>query len=183
MRKIILRCICALTANLLLVSGVQAAPVTWTINDADFSGFDEGGVSGTFDYDANTNVYSNVNLLITAGGEVTADYTLDEALGRIYIVPGGGIADGSVLTADYTPTVNSREQVTTDQLGAKFGALRFISDNTDGAERDYYWPKVSLNPDGELALKSRDTVQEMGFAAAVSTRSGFSQVYIDGRAA
>ena len=111
-----------------------------------------------------------------------ADYTLDEALGRIYIVPGGGIVDGSVLDADYTPTVNTRNQVTTDQLGAKFGALRFIADNTDGAERDYYWPKVSLNPDGELALKSRDAVQEMSFAAAVATRTGFAQVYIDDRA-
>ncbi|NOR65429.1 MAG: hypothetical protein GQ468_05365 [Candidatus Scalindua sp.] len=110
------------------------------------------------------------------------DYSLDEALGRIYIIPGGGIVDGSVLDADYTPTVNTREQVTTDQLGAKFGALRFISDNTDGAERDYYWPKVSLNPDGELALKSRDSVQEMTFAGAVATRTGFAQVYIDARA-
>lgn len=112
---------------------------------------------------------------------IDVDYTLDAALGRIYIIPGGGIADGSTLDADYTPVVNTREQVSSDQLGAKFGALRFISDNTDGADRDYYWPKVSLNPDGELALKSRDTVQEMGFAAAVSTRTGMAQVYIDGR--
>lgn len=111
------------------------------------------------------------------------DYTLDAALGRIYIIPGGGIVDGSIVDVDYTPNANTRDQVTSDQLGAKFGALQFIADNTDGPNIDYYWPKVSLNPDGEFALKSRDTVQEMSFAAAVSTRPGSSQVYVDGRPA
>jgi hypothetical protein len=111
------------------------------------------------------------------------DYTIDAAMGRIYIVPGGGIADGSVITADFTPASNTRSQMTTDQLGAKFGALRFVADNTTGTNFDYYWPRVALNPDGEMALKSRDTVAQMSFTAAINTRTGKAQVYIDGRPA
>src|SRR5690606_38351652 len=30
------------------------------------------------------------------------DYTVDAQLGRVYIVPGGGIADGTDLTVEYT---------------------------------------------------------------------------------
>lgn len=114
---------------------------------------------------------------------IVTDYTLNAAMGRIYIVPGGGIANAAVVLADFTPTVNSREQVSSDQLGAKFGGLRFIADNTSGPNRDYYWPRVGLNPDGELGLKSRDAVMKMSFSGSINTRSGFSQVYIDGRPA
>jgi len=52
----------------------NAAPLTWTIHDVYLDGSDEyhneGVVSGTFDYDANTNVYSNINITVTAGGGV-----------------------------------------------------------------------------------------------------------------
>lgn len=114
---------------------------------------------------------------------ITTDYTIDAAMGRIYIVPGGGIADGSVITADFTPAANTREQMSTDQLGAKFCSLRFIADNTAGTNRDYYWPRVALNPDGETALKSRDNVQQLTFSAPINTRTGFSQQYVDERPA
>lgn len=112
---------------------------------------------------------------------LTTDYTLDAALGRIYIVPGGGISDNTVLTADLTPDANTREQLTTDQLGAKTGRLRYVANNTSGANSDMFIPKVTLTPEGEFALKSRDTLQKMSFSASVSTRTGSAQVYIDGR--
>lgn len=111
---------------------------------------------------------------------LTTGYLLDAAKGRIYIVPGGGIANGSVITASFTPTANSRKQITSDQLGAKFCALRFIAENTAGTNKDWYFPRVALNPDGEAGLKSRDNVMQLSFSAPVNTRSGFAQVYIDG---
>jgi hypothetical protein len=37
-----------------------AAPVTWTIHDATFN--DGGTMTGQFDYDANTNTYSNISI-------------------------------------------------------------------------------------------------------------------------
>jgi hypothetical protein len=87
------------------------------------------------------------------------------------------------VLVDYTPAAETRDRITTDQLGPKTGALRFIADNTAGPNRDVYIPKVQLAPDGELAWKSRDTVLEMGFQLRISTRSGYGQVYVDGRAA
>lgn len=50
---------------LLVVGSADAAPVTWTI---DSLLFDDGGTgSGTFVYDANTNSYSDISIVTTAG--------------------------------------------------------------------------------------------------------------------
>lgn len=112
------------------------------------------------------------------------DYKLDAATGRIYIVIGGGIADDTVLTADYDETTTSWSELATNDNGAAQGALRFVSDNTAGENRDYYFTKVTLKPDGEYSLKSREDVQQVGFAfAALNPGDGRAALYIDGRAA
>lgn len=135
-----------------------------------------------------TGVRNVSSVVITgAGGTPTyvagTDYELDAAQARYRPIPGGAITDALPLLVDYTPAAESRDRVTTDQLGPKVGALRFIADNTAGTNRDLYIPKVQLAPDGELAWKSRDTVMQMQFQLRVSTRAGYAQVYVDGRAA
>lgn len=115
--------------------------------------------------------------------DLTDDYELDADLGRIYIVPGGGIADGTVLEVDFTKTEASWDQVASTDLGAKTGALRFVASNTSGQNRDLYLPSVVMKPDGEFAFKSRDTVQQMGFTVSVnSPGDGRASVYLNGRA-
>ncbi len=53
----------------------NAAPVTWTLVDAAFE--DGGTASGTFTYDADTNVYSNIDIVTTAGSiQSGAEYHL-----------------------------------------------------------------------------------------------------------
>ena len=47
---------------LFVVGSAQAAVVTWTLNDVVFE--DLGTATGSFDYDADTNVYSDVAILI-----------------------------------------------------------------------------------------------------------------------
>lgn len=135
-----------------------------------------------------TGVRNVSSVVITGtGGTPTyvagTDYELDAAMARYRPIPGGAITDGLALLVDYTPAAESRDRVTTDQLGPKVGALRFIADNTAGVNRDLYIPKVQLAPDGELAWKSRDTVMQMSFQLRISTRPGQAQVYVDGRAA
>jgi len=133
----------------------------------------------------------NISAVVIKVGAATqvlgTDYTLDAALGRIFIVVGGGINDGDAVLADFTPAANNRQQVTTDQLGSKSGALRFIADNTAGDNKDAYIPKVTLSPNGEVNWKSRDTVQDLAFDGSVGTRVvggvSLAQVYIDGRPA
>ena len=55
----------ALGIILLLVCGsASAIPVTWNVDLI----FDDGAIgSGTFDYDAATNVYSNINVIVSGG--------------------------------------------------------------------------------------------------------------------
>ena len=113
----------------------------------------------------------------------STDYELDAVMARFRPIIGGTMTDALPVLVDYTPAAETRARITTDQLGPKTGALRFIADNTAGPNRDVYIPKVQLAPDGELAWKSRDTVLQMGFQLRISTRSGYGQVYVDGRAA
>lgn len=133
-----------------------------------------------------TGVRNVSSVVITGSGgtptySATTDYELDAALGRFRPLTAGIITDGLALLADYTPAANSRSRVASDQLGPKTGALHFIADNTAGPNKDVYIPKVQLSPNGDLAFKSRDTVMLMSFDLKVSTRTGYAQMYVDGR--
>jgi len=65
----------ALLAAVLAAFGLSApasaAPVTWTLVDAVFA--DGGSASGTFTYDADTNTYSAINIVTTAGSIQSGD--------------------------------------------------------------------------------------------------------------
>jgi len=111
------------------------------------------------------------------------DYELDTVNGRIYIIEGGGIADATNLLVDYTPVANSRDQVISNNLGAKFGALRFIAANTEGANNDIYGPRVQLKPSGELAMKSRNDTMTMTFESEFLKSGTLEALYVDGVAA
>jgi hypothetical protein len=47
----------------------SAAPLLWTLEGVTFAG--GGTASGSFDFNADTNVYSNVDITTTTGGSVT----------------------------------------------------------------------------------------------------------------
>lgn len=110
------------------------------------------------------------------------DYEIDLAMARFRPISGSAMVGTNVLV-DYTPAANTRKQITTDQLGPRKGALRFIANNTTGANKDVYIPLVELSPDGELGFKSRDAYMSMQFALNIMVRSGYAQVYVDGRPA
>lgn len=132
---------------------------------------------------AHVGVRDITSVAIKTGGTtytLGTHYTLDETLGRIYI-PAGSTCIGAICTADYSTTVASWGQVASSDDGAAEGALRFVSDNTIGEDRDYYFPSVVLSPDGEMALKSREDTQEIGFAFAILKPTSGSAVYISGR--
>lgn len=89
------------------------------------------------------------------------DYSLDAVRGRIYIIPGGAIADDDVIHVDYTPAANTRTRVVSQQ-DVIYGALRFISNNPTGSNNNHFFPKVELTPSGDYALKGDDW-QQMSF--------------------
>ncbi len=114
---------------------------------------------------------------------VVDDYEQDLETGRIYIVPGGAL-DGKVVTADFNTTDVAWDQLASNSLGAKRGRLRFIAHNARGTNRDLYAPDVVMSPNGDLAMKSRDTVQKMGFSVAFQKPAdGTPALYLNGRAA
>lgn len=133
-----------------------------------------------------TGVRSVSNVVVTDAVPTTyvegTDYEVDLDLGRIYIIPGGGIVDGTALSVDYDVAAASRVQIASADTGAKRGALRFIADNTVGENRDLYAPQIQLRPNGELAMKSRDAWQQGQFSVSFERPPTGSAVYIDGRA-
>ena len=113
---------------------------------------------------------------------VATDYTVDAVNGRIYVVPAGAIVNGTNLVVTYGVAAKSRELVTTNAVATVEGALRFISFNPKGPQRDYYMPYVRLTPNGDFALKG-DTWQEIPFNVEILQKdSSTAHIYLDGRA-
>lgn len=115
---------------------------------------------------------------VTASG----NWEVDEALGRIYILPGAAdIPDGTEIEITYDVAAATREQVISKSQSI-YGALRFVSDNPKGTNRDYYMPYCKLSPNGDYNLKGDDW-QTMSFSFEVLQKaSNIQGVYIDGRA-
>lgn len=111
---------------------------------------------------------------------VMTDYTVDNDLGQLYIVPGGAIDGTEAFTVTYAVAASTRSQVVVGDGTTVEGALRFVSFNPTGPRRDYYWPYVQLRADGDLALKG-DEWQQLSFAFDILKLDGYASVYIDGR--
>lgn len=116
---------------------------------------------------------------------ITTDYTIDLALGRVYIVPGGTITDASVVTVDYTPAANTREQVISASSASTAGSLRFVADNPKGVNRDIFLPSVLLKPTGTAKLKGEQAeFMQLGFDIEILKKdTATAAIYIDGRPA
>jgi hypothetical protein len=104
------------------------------------------------------------------------DYTLDAATGRVLCLV--AFVD---FKADYTIASSTRTQVITSGTQVR-GALRIMSENSEGVARDYYMPSVTLSPNGDLALKGDGTNwMSLKFDLEVLVRdSSTAAVYCDG---
>jgi len=109
------------------------------------------------------------------------DYYLDKELGRLYLMPDGGVSDGDEIAVDYSKAEATWDGVETHQLGPQTGKLRFVAHNTTGTNRDLLIPRCQMAPTGDLPFKSRDTQIQLEFNLRVGSRSGQAQMYLDGR--
>lgn len=89
---------------------------------------------------------------------VTTDYVVDATTGRIYIVPGGAIADGTNLRVDYAKaTVTTALPSVRIGVATKIeGLIRFVGDPAEGPAWMYELWSVDLGPDGSLSLIGDD---------------------------
>lgn len=109
------------------------------------------------------------------------DYNLDLETGRIQIIEGGAIVAGKVQFG-YTPVAASFESVKSGGKSELSGALRVVSDNATGGNRDWYLPKVTLTPSGDLSLIAEGTdVVTMEFGLEALKPANGEAIYCDGR--
>lgn len=152
------------------VSDARPAGVKGVVGETDDS--NSAGAFSLFEADSNS-----------VGGTpyvAGTDYVLDADLGRVYIVPGGGIADNTNLLASYTVKAQTFDRVISGSEPVEC-SIRFIAFNPVGDDIDYFLPYCKISPNGDYALKS-DEWQQIPFSVEVLKRSDREAIYADGRA-
>lgn len=174
-------------ADIADVSQSADTDIEETINDVQQGTYIQLGASSSFP----TGCRDISNLVVEVGAvakTLTTDYLVNAALGRVYIVPGGGIADGDDVTFTYDIGAKTWTEAKASNNANLSGALRYIADNPVGTNRDWYFPAVELNPEGDLVLKETEPkYAQMSFTVVVldpsatnpnDTRKAF---YLNGR--
>lgn len=125
-------------------------------------------------------------VVTNSAGTVTyvlnADYAVDLELGRLQILAGGAIADAESIKVDYSRPAKTWTRIKTGSSTELAGAIRVISDNASGENRDFYMPKVNLTPNGELPVITSDTdYVSMEFTVEILKPANADAIYVDGR--
>lgn len=140
-------------------SGSTAAVIAWSTK------LNTSGVREYFDFDGTSKLASPTLLIDVDAGRF--QWLVADA------------AEGARLT--YTPAEarTVKQAKATSEPEQLTCALRYIEDGT-GARRNVYVRKCNLVPSGEMALKARDTEQQMAFTAAVQAPpAGWPSITID----
>lgn len=103
------------------------------------------------------------------------DYLVNLELGRLEVLAGGGIDDGTNLRITYDVAASTREQVVSGSAAVE-GSLRYVAQNPVGEQIDYFWPWVKITPNGDFALKG-DEWQQIPFSVEILRRQGYEAVY------
>lgn len=124
------------------------------------------------------------NVTVTGSGGTPSytagtDFVVDEALGRVTILEGGGIADGEDIDVGYDVSAHSYDMIVSG-TNIIYGAMRFVAYNGVGRNTNFYMPKVALRPNGEYNLKGDDW-QQFGFNLEVLRRGSLERIYANGR--
>lgn len=115
--------------------------------------------------------------------DVGDDYNVDLETGRVQIVEGGAIAAGNVHFG-YTPVAGTFTSIKSGATSSVEGALRIVSANAVGKKTDWFFPKVSLTPNGELPLVTEGSSTDyaaMAFGLEVLKPANAEAIYCDGR--
>lgn len=130
-----------------------------------------------------TVVWTNIGIIVPV---LDTDYTLDAAMGRIYIKPTARVHSTYPVPwlAAYTTSAVSREQLLTSGTADVYGALRFIAANAKGTNRDVYGCNVLLAPSGDIVFKGDSPAYaELNFDISFNVgANGEAALVIDGRA-
>ncbi|MDP4074954.1 hypothetical protein [Acidovorax sp. A1169] len=124
--------------------------------------------------------------------DVGDDYNVDPALGRVQIVKGGAIDIAAAaapskrvgVSIGYKTTARAWTRVTTGSKTELSGRMRVVASNASGTNRDWFMPKVTLTPSGEIPVIAEGTeFVQMQFGLEVLKAANTQAVYVDGRGA
>ncbi len=127
----------------------------------------------------------NITTLLVKVGVTTVlqpnNYEFDGALGRVYIEEDApDIDEDDPLIITYNQTAGLRKTIIAKGTSVG-GALRFISKNPVGSQKDYFFPYVKITANGDFALKG-DEWQQVPFAIEVLKRdSATERAYVTAR--
>jgi len=108
------------------------------------------------------------------------DYLLDADRGRLQILTTGTIVAGEIKV-DYTKAATTWEGIRSGAAGELLGALLIASDDATGDQRDFYMPRVSLVPSGEIPVIAEGTdFAQMTFDVDVLKPANGEAIYVDG---
>lgn len=158
------------------ISQSSGTGVSYVVQDATVGRYYQLGASIS-----NPTGHKKVSSVASAGKTAPADFqVVDADRGLIYIPAGSTITGDTTFT--YNHAVSTREQVATSQDVTIEGELLFVAaaGNGQANDVDYYMPRVKLTPTGDFALKG-DSWQEMNFNVEILSKTGYAQMYIDGR--
>jgi hypothetical protein len=158
-------------------TGTAATAQTSTLTDVKLGYYYQIGTSA----EAPDGVGNVTNVVVTQGVAAVTEagnYTVDLDNGRLYILEDAAdITEGDELSLAYDVTENDTVVVIEEGEQVE-GSLRFIADNPKGANKNYFWPYVRLQPTGDFALKGEQW-QLMTFQFAVLTpKDGRKRVYV-----
>ncbi len=110
-----------------------------------------------------------------------SDYDLDAAHGRLHIAAAGAVGADTRVLVSYKPAAPQRRQARAGAPRTARCAVRYIEDSDLGAERHYYAPLCIISAGDELALKSRDSEQQIHLVCEILEPGGSkAALLIDG---
>jgi hypothetical protein len=128
-----------------------------------------------------------VTSVVVTDGEVVpttyalgTDYTVNGDLGQIAVVAGGGIAADSNMEVTYDITAHTREVIISSTTAIE-GALKFISYNNAGSQRDAFFPWVIFTPNGDISLVTDEEFLTISLSVELLSLGDLECVYLDGR--
>ena len=106
------------------------------------------------------------------------DYEVDLELGMISPLVDGDVATSMVVT--YAVAASEMDLVISGSTPVS-GELVYIAYNPEGKQIDYLFPKVTITPNGEFALKGDDW-QALPFTVEILKKGDLEAIYSMGRA-
>lgn len=122
--------------------------------------------------------------VVSVGGApltLGTDYTVDLERGFIEISPDttAVAVAGASVEVTYGIAAGTRKQVISGSESAE-GELKYVSHNAEGDVTDYYMPSVQISPNGEIALISENTMQNIPLSVEISKPGNLAAIYQDG---